>query len=298
MNGINRIMTHLWFDNEAADAAAFYLKVFDGSRILNSRILHGTPSGDVEILTLEIEDINLMLLSAGPYFKINPSISFMVSCSSIDMVQKYWNSFIDGGQALMPLDKYDFSELYGWVEDKFGVSWQIMYVNSADIKSRIRPAMMFVGDNCGHAEEAMEFYTKVFQNSNVKFVSRYGENFLPNQPDMLNFAEFVLEGQTFSIMDSAYEHEFAFNEAVSFIINCDSQSEIDYYWDKLSAVPEAEQCGWIKDKYGVSWQISPSIMNDMMHEADSAALDRVTKSFLQMKKFDLAELERAYKGDR
>lgn len=297
MEGIRKIMTHLWFDKEAGEAGDFYLKVFKNSKLLSRRTIPGTPSGDVDSLTLEIEDLNLMLLSAGPYFKINPSISFMISCSSKEEVEYYWNSFIEGGELMMPLDKYDFSELYGWVQDKYGVSWQIMYVGDIEIGTKIRPAIMFVGENAGHAEEAMEFYTKVLKNSKIKSVSRYGDGFPPNKPEMLNFAEFILEGQSFSIMDSAFEHQFQLNEAISFIINCDNQEEIDYYWDKLSAVPEAEQCGWIKDKYGLSWQITPTVMNDIMNDADPKTLERITEAFLKMKKFDLAELERAYKGE-
>lgn len=147
------------------------------------------------------------------------------------------------------------------------------------------------------AEEALNFYVSIFRDSEIKTISRYGESFPPNTPEMINFAEFILEGQSFSIMDSAFEHEFLLNEAISFIINCEDQDEIDYYWEKLSAVPEAEQCGWIKDKYGLSWQITPSVMNDMMNDSDEEKLARVTEAFLKMKKFDLAELERAYKGE-
>lgn len=297
MEEINKIMVHLWFDKEAANAGAFYLDIFENSSLLSKSIIPGTPSGDVVSLTLEIEDINLMLISAGPYFKVNPSISFMISCADQDETRKYWEALSEGGQALMPLDKYDFSELYGWVEDKFGVSWQIMYVGNEPINAKIRPALMFVGENCGHAEEAIEYYTKVFRNAEVKSISRYGEGFPPNTAEMLNFAEFMLEGQSFSIIDSAYDHEFEFNEGVSLMINCDSQEEIDYYWDKLSADPESEQCGWIKDKYGVSWQITPTVMNDMMNDEDPEVLARVTESFLKMKKFDLAELKRAYNGE-
>lgn len=297
MEGIHKIMTHLWFDNEAGAAGEFYLKVFKNSRLLSRRTIPGTPSGDVDSLTLEVENLNLMLLSAGPYFKINPSISFMISCKSKEEVKYYWDSFIDGGEVMMPLDKYDFSEYYGWVQDKFGVSWQIMDVGNQEIESKIRPAIMFVGDNAGKAEEALNFYVSIFRDSEIKTISRYGESFPPNTPEMINFAEFILEGQSFSIMDSAFEHEFLLNEAISFIINCEDQDEIDYYWEKLSAVPEAEQCGWIKDKYGLSWQITPSVMNDMMNDSDEEKLARVTEAFLKMKKFDLAELERAYKGE-
>jgi predicted 3-demethylubiquinone-9 3-methyltransferase (glyoxalase superfamily) len=97
-------------------------------------------------------------------------------------------------------------------------------------------------------------------------------------------------------MDSAYEHNFAFNEAISFLVECDSQAEIDYYWERLSAVPEAEQCGWLKDKFGLSWQISPAALGEMMTKGTREQIDRVTQAFLPMKKFDVAELQKAYEG--
>ena len=95
-------------------------------------------------------------------------------------------------------------------------------------------------------------------------------------------------------MDSAREHRFAFNEAISFLVHCDTQEEIDYYWDKLSAVPEAEQCGWLKDQYGLSWQVVPNAMDEMMKEKDEKKLARVTETFLKMKKLDLAKIREAY----
>lgn len=111
------------------------------------------------------------------------------------------------------------------------------------------------------------------------------------------FADFMLENQWFAAMDSGVEQPFTFNEGISLLINCDTQEEIDYYWEKLSAVPEAEQCGWAKDKYGVSWQISPIAMNDMMASATPEQLKRVTAAFMPMKKIDLATLEAAYRGE-
>ncbi|MFA0816479.1 MAG: VOC family protein [Anaerofustis sp.] len=296
MEGIRKIMNHLWFDKEAAEAGEFYLRVFENSRLLSRRMIHGTPSEDAESLILEIENINLLLLSAGPYFQLNPSISLMISCASKDEVLHYWEAFLEGGTIMMPLERYDFSELYGWVSDQFGVSWQIMYTD-AHIDAKIRPSLMFAGANFGRAEEAIGFYSKVFGKSEIKTISRYGEKVMPNAPQAINFAELILEGQSFAVMENNQEHLFGFNEAFSFIVNCDTQEEIDHYWDSLSAVPEAEQCGWLKDQFGVSWQITPAVMNDMMQQADPAAIERVTQAFLKMKKFDLAELERAYKGD-
>lgn len=292
-----KIMTHLWFDTEAAEAGEFYLKIFKNSRLISRNIIKDTPSGDAESLTLEIEDLRLMLISAGPYFKINPSISFMVLCDTMEETRGLWNSLIDGGMELMPLGEYDFSRLYAWVQDKYGVSWQLMFTEERGTGAKIRPAIMFTGENAGHAEEAMNYYAGVFKNSEIRRLSRYGEGFPPNKPEMVNFAEFILEGQTFSIMDSAYDHKFQLNEAVSLIVECDDQEEIDYYFDTLSKVEEAEQCGWLKDKYGVSWQIAPRIMNDLMNDPDEKAVARVTRAFLKMKKFNLEEIIKAYKGE-
>ena len=98
-------------------------------------------------------------------------------------------------------------------------------------------------------------------------------------------------------MDSARDHGFSFNEAISFMVGCDNQEEIDYYWDRLSAVPEAEQCGWLKDKFGVSWQVVPSVLDQMLTKGTPEQIARVTQAFLPMKKFDLAELEKAYEGE-
>ena len=109
------------------------------------------------------------------------------------------------------------------------------------------------------------------------------------------FADFKLLDLWFAAMDSALEHNFSFNEAISFVVACDTQKEIDYYWGKLSSVPQAEQCGWLKDKYGVSWQIVPTIMDEMMRSKDKKKRDRVTQAFLKMKKFDIAAVKKAYK---
>jgi len=97
-------------------------------------------------------------------------------------------------------------------------------------------------------------------------------------------------------MDSGHGHSFTFNEAISFIVHCDTQKEIDHYWEKLSADPKAEQCGWLKDRYGLSWQIVPTIMNEMLKGNDKERIARVTEAFLRMKKFDIATLKRAYEG--
>jgi len=141
------------------------------------------------------------------------------------------------------------------------------------------------------AKGAAKFYTSVFPESKIKNTTT-----LYNTPSgSVDIVTIELLGQEFMLISAG--PLFKFNEAISFIVYCDSQEEIDYYWEKLSAAPEAEQCGWLKDKYGLSWQIVPTVMSDMMKDKDEKRLERVTQAFLKMKKLDIAALKRAYDGN-
>lgn len=291
---MQKITTHLWFDKQAKDAANFYTDVFDNAKIKSVKTLSSTPSGDVDIINLDIEDQSFTFISAGPYFKINPSISFLVACANSDEVNKIYEKIREGSTPLMDLGEYAFSNRYTWIIDKYGVSWQIMDMGERPINQKITPTLMFVGDVCGKTEEAVNFYTSIFPDSSIHHVMRYESSEAPEKEGTVKHAGFVLNKQWFAGMDSAHDHKFKFNEAVSFVVNCDTQEEVDYYWDKLSAMPESEQCGWLKDKYGVSWQIVPTAMGDMMNSNDKEAIARVTQAFLKMKKFDIAELQKAY----
>jgi predicted 3-demethylubiquinone-9 3-methyltransferase (glyoxalase superfamily) len=258
--------------------------------------LHNTPSGTVGIFTVELLGQEFTLISAGPLFKFNPSVSFLVGCSTKEEVDALWKKLSEGGAALIELAEYPFSEKYGWVQDKYGLSWQVMFMGDRKIKQRIIPTLMFVGKQCGKAEEAINFYTSVFDSARVGDIFRYSNGEEPDKEGTVKHAAFMLEGQEFAAMDSARGHNFAFNEAISFMVHCDTQKEIDYYWGKLSADPKAEQCGWLKDKYGLSWQIVPSLMDEMLKDGDKEKIARVTEAFLQMKKFDIAKLKKAYES--
>jgi predicted 3-demethylubiquinone-9 3-methyltransferase (glyoxalase superfamily) len=251
----------------------------------------------VDIVTAELLGQEFMLISAGPLFRFNPSISFLVACNTKNEVNALWTRLSEGGTALMELGEYPFSERYGWVQDKYGLSWQLMFMGDREITQRITPTLMFVGDVVGKAEEAISFYVSVFHDARVGDVLRYGRGEEPDKEGTIKHASFTLEGQEFASMDSARTHDFAFNEAISFIINCDTQEEIDYYWERLSADPKAEQCGWLKDKYGLSWQIVPTAMEKMLKGKDEKKIARVTEAFLKMKKFDIDTLKRAYEGE-
>lgn len=305
-----KIVPHLWFDQEALEAAEFYASIFPQSSVIHVATLRDTPSGDVSVVSFQLWGQRFQAINGGPTYRFNPSISFIVnfdplffgSSSTPKQAAKArlleaWEQLSDGGTALMPLDRYPFSECFGWIQDRYGVSWQLMLTNpEGDPRPPIVPCLLFTGANCGRAEEAIEFYLTVFRNSRRGSLLRYGAGQEPEREGTVMFADFMLEGVWLAAMDSALEHSFTFNEAVSFIVYCRDQQEIDHYWDRLSAVPEAEQCGWLKDRYGVSWQIVPAVLDEMIRDPDPEKVARVTQALLAMKKLDVAALERAYRG--
>jgi predicted 3-demethylubiquinone-9 3-methyltransferase (glyoxalase superfamily) len=293
---MDKIRPHLWFDTQAREAAEFYTSTFPQSKITQSATIHDTPSGDAEMMSFDLFGQSFMAISAGPLFTFTPAVSFFVTCESADEVDQYWNTLSEGGRMHMPLDSYPFSERYGWTEDRYGLSWQIGLMSGPEMPQRITPTLMFVNEVCGKAEEALTYYTSIFPKSEVGLIVHYEAGEEPNAEGTLKFGSISLEGQQFAAMDSAHEHDFTFNESVSLMVSCETQEEIDHYWNALSAVPESEQCGWLKDRYGLSWQIVPAAMDRMMRTGSPEQMARVTAAFLKMKKFDIAELERAYQG--
>jgi len=288
------ITPHLWFDKEAKDAAKLYTSLFKDSKIKSTTTLHNTPSGSVDLLTIQLIGQEFRLINAGPLFKFTPAVSFLVACETKDDVDTLWKELSKGGTPLMELGEYPFSERYGWTQDRYGLSWQIMFMGGREIEQPITPTLMFVGEQCGRAEEAVNFYASVFHHAEVGHILRYGKNDGPDKEGTVKHAGVSLEGESFAVMDSAHRHNFTFNEAISFMVHCNTQEEIDYFWSKLSADPKNEQCGWLKDKFGLSWQIVPTLMDQMLGDKDQTKLARVTEALLKMKKFDIAKLKEAY----
>ncbi|HET8573603.1 MAG TPA: VOC family protein [Edaphocola sp.] len=286
----------LWFNKEAEAAARFYTSVFtdasDTSVVYNPV---DTPSGKAG--TALTADFNLygqefMILNGGPEFRLNPSISFMVHCDMVGEVEALWNKLSEGGQVLMPLDKYPFSDQYGWIQDKYGVSWQLI-LPKQKAPQKVMPSLLFVQEVCGRAEEAIQFYTSIFHDTGTGTLARYPAGMAPDKEGTLMYADFMLEGQWFAAMDSAHEHHFHFDEAISFMVHCETQEEIDDYWARLTAGGKAIQCGWLRDKYGVAWQIVPAILPQLLRGEDKERAKRVMQVMMQMVKLDIEQLENA-----
>jgi len=300
---MTKIVPTLWFDTEARAAVEFYTALFPNSGIRYTAMLHDTPSGAVDIVSFQLAGQPFQAFSAGSPFKFNPSISFIVNFDPAqdprarEHLDALWHALSEGGQVLMPLEEYFFSQRYGWVQDRYGLSWQLILSNpEGDPRPFITPALLFTGRVCGKAEEAGAFYRSVFADSQAGQLRFYPEHTEPNCGKMVMFSDFRLGETWIAAMDSALDHGFGFNEAMSFTVKCETQAEIDGYWERLSAEPEAEQCGWLKDRYGLSWQIVPALLDRIMQSPHLEGWARVTQAILQMKKLDIATLRSAYEG--
>lgn len=293
---MQKIIPHLWYDKEALEAASWYVSLFEDSKIVQVSMIYDTPSGDAQMVAFELAGFSLSAISAGPFFTMNQAISLMVACETREEVQRLYEQLKEGAILLMPLDEYQFSQYYVWLQDKYGLNWQLMLMEQAQKVPKIRPTLLFAGDACGRVQEAMDYYAKVFPETKIDFVDLYGQGEAKDARAKVKYAEIEVYGTSFIAMDHGYGGEFSFNEAFSFIVPCEDQKEIDYFWDKLSFVPEAEQCGWLKDEFGISWQITPEHIDDVFVKGTPEEAKRVTEAFLKMKKIDLAALERARLG--
>lgn len=272
----SKIYPCLWFDGKAQEAANFYCGVFQDAALISD---NGTT------VSFRIGALSFLGLNGGPMFKINPSVSFFVFCESVDEAREKWEQLSPDGTVMMALNTYPWSEMYGWCADRYGVNWQIMLTK--DEEEQIIPALMFTQDVSGRSEEAMQFYTSIFEHSQIGNISRY----LEGQGEMsgqINHARFSLLGSPFIAFDGGNMHKFTFDEGISLVIPCDTQEEIDFYWKKLTDGGQESQCGWLKDKFGFSWQVVPSILGSLM--SDPVKGPKVAQAFMKMKKFDIQSL--------
>lgn len=290
---MQKITPHLWYDKEAFEAASLYVSLFDDARIIRRTVLPDTPSGDAEVVSFELAGQRLDAISAGPYFKFTPALSFTVLCESDEEMDRLWDGLIEGGQEMMPLQAYPFSERYGWLTDRYGLNWQLMKATRA-VEQKINVNFLFSSESNGRALEAAEYYTKLFPNSQVYYTNPYGEGEAQVPAAKHNFVGFVLDGQSFSAMDNGYDADYTFTEAFSLMVRCKDQEELDHYWTALSAVPAAEQCGWCKDSFGVSWQIVPEELDTLMSTGSAAQQQQVNEALLKMKKLDIQALKDAW----
>jgi predicted 3-demethylubiquinone-9 3-methyltransferase (glyoxalase superfamily) len=302
---MQKIIPCLWFEKDADIVARYYAGIFDGAKIKNTQTGMTGPGGGFSTAEIEIFGHEFFLLAAGTHFKPNPSISFFVNFDpsrddgAEERLNQLWEKMSPGGKVLMELGAYPFSRRYGWIEDKYGVSWQLILSNpDGEERPVIVPSFLFVGAVAGKAESAALFYQSVFRESKPGIVARYPKGSKTDPEGTIMYSDFRIENQWFAAMDSAHPgHSFSFSEGVSLMIQCEDQAEVDYYAGRLSVAPEAEICGWLKDQYGVSWQVAPRKLLELQNHPDKAKVARMNQAMYQMKRLDLAALEKAFNGD-
>ena len=288
---MSKITPFLWFDGKAEEAMDYYVAAFP-----NSRVLHAAkgPDGKAFNVSFELAGQAFHALNGGPMFSITPAISFFVNCDSVEELDGLWAQLSKNGMAFMELAAYPFSERFGWVQDQFGVSWQL---NLGSRAQKITPFLMYVGAQHGKAEEAVNFYTSLFDNSSSTTVTLHGAGEGATEQAAKQIL-FTLSGQEFMAFDGGVGHPFTFTEGLSLFVSCETQQEVDKFWNAMTADGgEESRCGWLKDKFGVSWQIIPDALGRFLGDPDQEKSGRAMQAMMQMNKIEIAGLQRAFDGE-
>lgn len=292
---MRQIAIQLCFDNQAEEAVKFYTSVFDQSEITRE-IRYPKPNVESVAYDFTIENQAFAAFNGDSDFKMTPSFSLMISLDTAEEVDTLYAKLAKGGKDLMPLDAYPFSDRYAWVEDQFGLSWQIMLAPDVPKNHKIRVSLLFAGQYCGQAEQALKDYATIFQMAAPGHINYYQKGEAQDGRAKVNYAELNVGDQQLVFMDHGFGSDEEFSEAISFLIVAGAQSEVDYYWDKLSAHEESEAMGWLKDSHGISWQVVPQAYLQIMETANEEQKKRVLDALFKMKKMDVARLENAKFG--
>jgi predicted 3-demethylubiquinone-9 3-methyltransferase (glyoxalase superfamily) len=291
---MKNIIPNLWFNDQAETAAELYTSIFPASHIDSvSRYREsgaqasGMPAGSVLSVSFELDGQPMAAINGGPYYKFSPAISFFINCRTVNELDQIWALLLPGGSVLMELGQYPFSERYGWLTDRFGVSWQLMLSSE---QTRIVPCLLFTRERYGQAEEAINFYTAALPDSAIEAIERLEDG-------KVLYSAFTLHGQRFTAMESDLDHAFTFTPAISFLITCESQEEVDRLWETFGEGGLYMPCGWLTDRFGVTWQIDPAELFDLINNEDTVKAERAMQAMLKMHKIDLAELRRAFNDE-
>lgn len=270
----------LWFDNQAGQAANHYCSIFQHSRMLKEAGL---------VTSFEVWGTKLIGLNGGPHFTMNPSLSFYVYCGNDSEITRLYEALSPGSTILMPLGKYGWSEKYTWFVDSFGVNWQL---DIADIASpqKIVPTLLFANEKMGKVKDTVMHYTRIFSGSAVLLEAPYPESAALGEGTLL-FSRFSLNGFIVNAMSSTQKHDFDFSPGSSLVVECETQQEIDFFWEKLAEGGKYSMCGWLEDSFGVSWQIIPVCLAKLM--SDPERRQRVNAALMKMKKIEIEKLEEA-----
>lgn len=285
----NKFAPCLWVDNQVEEMTELYTKVFENGKPLKTLYFledaHG-KIGDILTQSVQLANQEFILLNGGPEFKATPSISYMITCTSETQLQVLWQELSEGGKLLMNLANYPGVGQFGWLEDRFGISWQFSLDQSSS-SQKITPCFMFSGEQYGNASRAVAEWIEVFQSGEI--LEHYS-----NEDSTTKLAKFTLHQQEFMAMDSAVDHNFTFSLANSFYVYCENQKEIDRLWTAITSKGTEMPCGWMGDRFGVAWQTVTRDMDTMLDRKNLTKALAVTQAVYGMMKIDSEELRRIY----
>lgn len=292
---MKNINPFLWFNTEAEEAAKLYTSLFQNGRITNVAQNPGQVPGPKNVpimVEFDLAGSHFLAMNGGPTYHFTAAISMFVNCETEEEVTKAWNALVQGGEVRMDIGEYPWSKKYGWVKDRYGLEWQLNFTGQPQ---SVALAFLFTGNVRGRAEEAMKFWTSEFPNSSIDSIARY-EEAEQGPTGKIKYASFTLNGRPFVAMDSGVEMppDMVFTPAISMYVNCDTQQEIDQYWDELAEGGKHIQCGWLDDRFGVSWQVIPTELGEFWKRGDAQRLQNMMNALMGMKKLIIADLEEAY----
>lgn len=288
------IVPYLWFDHQAEAAVDLYTHTFMHSHVASNHLytesgakLAGRPEGSLLSIEFVIAGQPMVALNGGPVYQFTPANSFYVHCAFAEEVDRIYEKLLAGGEVLMELGQYPFSPRFAWVRDPFGVNWQIM---QSDQPCQIVPGFLFTGSHIGQAESAIRHYVATIPHSALQTMEK--------SPDgLVQYATFTLNGQTFAATESSFDHGFDFSPAISFLLSCETEDEFEAIWSALTDASADPQCGWVTDRFGITWQIVPEALFALVHCDDEVRRERVLKALYPMQKINLAMLKQAFHGN-
>ena len=301
---MQKVVPNIWCNGNAEEAGAFYAEALPlaDSAVASRYPTAGLPdfqaamAGEPLVVNVTVDGYRIALINAGPEFAPNPSISLVLNFDpnhigdARAVMDETWRKLTIGGKIRMPLGEYPFSDRFGWVEDRYGVSWELNLPGddeAGDSRPFVTPALLFGGPVQNRAGEALEKYLTLVPGSRRGLTVAFDQEVGPAHADALAHADFTIGGDWVAVQDAGAEQDFSFSPGLSLQLNCADQDELDRVWTVLSAVPEAEQCGWCVDEFGVSWQVIPGGLEDQ------ELTPEVYAAMLSMKKIDIAALEAA-----
>ncbi len=284
----NKMACCLWIDGAPQETADFYLDIFDKSEQKRSlrfvEDIHGRP-GEIATIELNLAGSEFILLNGGPEFTPTPAISYVINCEDNTQLENVWQRLSADGTVLMEFQEYPEIGLFGWVEDRYGFSWQVKIGEGAQ---SITPCIMFANERYEKAQEAVTEWLTIFGG---------GTDFrLLNDDQTTQLTGFHLYDQSFLTMDSPEEHKFGFSMANSFYIYCEDQDEIDRLWESVTNEGTEYPCGWMMDKFGISWQTVPRDLSDLLDDHHFEKAYQTTLALYKMKKIDIEKLRSVHRN--